>query len=97
MVNRYEKGKIYEIVEKKTMKRIFIGSTINTLSSRYFGHKKYNCKNPFTDLHKTIEQGGGFDNYKILLIENYPCKSKAELSKREAYWLRLEIDKLSDE
>jgi len=69
----YSKGKIYKIVCNIT-NEIYVGSTINTLNVRLGHHKKNNCIS-----RQILERG----DYKILLIENYPCKTKQDLLWRE--------------
>ena len=87
MVN-YQQGKIYKIVDN-TNGNVYIGSTCKkTLAERLSGHKaRYNAwklrphnNSPMTSF-KILENM----NYDIMLIENYPCKSKDELFAREAY------------
>ena len=73
----YSKGKIYKIICNITG-NIYIGSTINDLSVRLAKHK---C-----DSHSSKEILENND-YQILLIEEYPCKSKEELLWRERYWI----------
>ena len=48
-------------------------------------YKSYlnNPKNNFCTSFKALEGG----NYKIVLVENYPCNSKEELLKRERYFI----------
>lgn len=73
----YSKGKIYKIICNITGD-IYIGSTVNTLERRLEQHK---CHNHSSKL--IIERG----DYKILLIEEYPCETKQELLWRERYWI----------
>ncbi len=78
MVN-YQLGKIYELVCLMTGKR-YIGSTTKEyLSQRLAGHisESKSCK---PTRAKEIIEG---NNYKILLIEAYPCNSKDELKAKE--------------
>ena len=80
---RYENGKIYKIVDN-TNGNIYIGSTINSLSYRLSGHKtKYKSY-----LEGKCHNTRSFDiiknnNYRIELLENYPCNNKKELETRE--------------
>tara|TARA_R100000697_G_scaffold819_1_gene1758 strand:- start:604 stop:1143 length:540 start_codon:yes stop_codon:yes gene_type:complete len=75
-MNKYERGKIYKLVDN-TNGNIYIGSTIQPLSLRKYQHKQNNqC------MSKLIIKNG---NYDIILIENYPCKSKEELFSRERF------------
>ena len=72
---KYQKGKIYKIIDN-TNDNIYIGSTIKTLKERLRQHKYLNCSS-----REIIKN----NNYNIILIENYPCKSKEELELRERY------------
>ena len=91
MANKYQKvdysqGKIYKIVCNKTG-LVYIGSTYKPLNERLKRHE-YNCKryldkkcNTFISSIYVI-----FNNdYKIELIENYPCNNKKELEDREYF------------
>lgn len=84
----YSKTKIYRIVCEKTGKQ-YVGSTIQTLSGRLGRHmvklrmwqkdKKQTYYTSFPILQNP---------HRILLIENYPCHSKAEKEAREYYWIK---------
>jgi len=88
MVN-YDNGKIYKIVSENC-DNIYIGSTAESRLCRrlqkhlsnYRDYLKGNSKRYYKS-YDIFNQG----NYKIVLIENYPCKNKDELRMREQYWL----------
>ena len=76
-MNKYENGKIYKVICSET-ERVYIGSTIRTLKSRFANHKN-------------ISNGcltKGFINPKIELIENYSCQSKKELLEKEKFYIQ---------
>ena len=74
---RYDCGKIYVIKCKYDDTLIYVGSTISTLEERFIDHKSdKNCS-----LYKCVN--GDWDNWFIELYENYPCKNKYHLNKRE--------------
>ena len=84
----YKNGKIYSIRSYQT-ENIYIGSTIQKLSKRLSKHKtdykswkdgKHNYVTSFEILK--------YDDYYIELIEEYNCKSKMELEKREGEIIR---------
>ena len=84
----YQDSKIYKIVSLNTDKE-YIGSTTQPLCKRLANHltsyKSYkNGTGSFTSSYKVIDDG----NYRIYLIENYPCNSKEELEAREGYHIR---------
>lgn len=82
-LSRYENGKIYSIRSHQTDK-YYIGSSCNDLCKRLFVHrskyKKYlNDKCHYVSSYEIIK----YDDHYIEVIEDYPCKSKRELEKRE--------------
>ena len=83
----YKQGKIYKIVCNVTGK-VYIGSTIQSLSMRLMGHrvayKRFKeSKSAYVTAYQIIEQ----ENYDIVLIENCSCESNEELHKRERYFI----------
>lgn len=82
MVN-YQNGKIYRIVCNIT-KLQYIGSTCVSLSQRLGQHvSNFKTKDSGITSSKRIIEGG---DYKIFLIENYPCDTKEELLMRERHF-----------
>ena len=90
MTSNYSNGKIYKIIDCTT-DMIYVGSTIHTLADRLKGHEdKYKYflsgkKTPILTSFKILEN----NNYKIELIENFPCQSKRELEKKEGHFIKL--------
>jgi len=84
----YQKGKIYKIVSiiPELEGRCYVGSTIQPLAKRWGLHKK-DCKRKNANIQQTLKQYG-VENFKIVLIELFPCNSKEELTGREEYWIR---------
>ena len=85
MNNKYQNGKIYRLVSKHSPIPYY-GSTVQRLSKRFYEHKerfRNNSKINYSSF-KIIELG----DYKIELVENYPCNSRRELELREAYWIK---------
>jgi hypothetical protein len=76
---KYDNGKIYRLIDN-TNGNIYIGSTIQPLYKRKSQHKEGSnrCKS------KSIIENGDYD---MILIENYPCKSKEELEARERHYI----------
>lgn len=81
-INTYQDGKIYKIVDN-TNGDIYIGSTICSLQKRLWGHKTDSKKRRDITSCKIILNG----DYKIELIENYPCNTHKELLQREQYYI----------
>ena len=77
----YQNGKIYKLWSPQG-DEIYIGSTINTLARRKEQHK--------TNLNSCCSKilFEKYDDVRIELIEEYPCKNKMELNKREGYYIR---------
>jgi hypothetical protein len=88
MVN-YQNGKIYKI-ECLITGEYYIGSTCEpTLAQRLTKHvsscKQWKIGKPTTTSFNILKRG----NYKIYLIELYPCNSRDELHKREGEVIKL--------
>lgn len=87
-MNKYLNGKIYKLVDN-TNGNIYIGSTIKTLNRRLIKHKSeykgyLNEKSKFITSYDIIKNG----DYKMELIENYPCENKKQLEDREGFYIR---------
>lgn len=90
----YAEGKIYAIRSRMNEDLVYIGSTCEPLHKRLYGHRKgYQAYQKdlkrYVSSYEVLEAG---DEY-IELVENYPCKSKYELQKREGEVIRREGDK----
>jgi hypothetical protein len=81
---KYNKGRIYKLI-CKTSKKIYIGSTCNSIDERYINHiSTYNYNKTKSDLHQSFEKYGVDDHY-IELLELFPCTTVHELLAREDY------------
>lgn len=76
--DRYSRGKIYKLVSDVT-DQIYIGSCCVPLRKRLCIHKGKFNKTKSKELFKL----GG--KVEIILIEEFPCKSKMELERRERF------------
>ena len=89
----YKQGKIYKIESDKGNK-IYVGSTTTEyLSQRMRSHKyDYDAlkRDPTRGKTKSFDlfDEYGFDNCRIILIENCPCDSIDQLKAREAYYIK---------
>ena len=88
MVN-YEYGKIYKLYSKQN-NITYIGSTAEyylskRLSKHISTYKQY-LKNKTNYIYsfKILE----CEDYKIELLENYPCANRTQLEKREGYYIK---------
>jgi hypothetical protein len=84
----YQNGKIYKIINYEN-DDIYIGSTCETLSQRIAKHradlKRYiNGERHYITSFKILEKTSA----TIILLENYPCNSKEELTAREAFYIK---------
>jgi len=95
-MEKYENGKIYSIRSFQTDK-FYIGSTCNLLNVRLGQHKtqyknyllnkdKYNYISSFEIIK--------YDDCYIELLENYNCKDRNELNKREGELIRQHINNI---
>ena len=85
----YTKGKIYKIYSP-TKNLMYIGSTTRNLPQRMAEHvsafKQYkNGKGRFFTAFKILE----CEDYKIELIENYPCNNSQQLTKKEGEHIKI--------
>jgi len=87
----YSKTLIYKIVCKNPdIEGIYVGHTTD-LKSRKNCHKtRCNCQTQkFHNLYvyEYIRNNGGWDNWDMLVIEEYPCENMYEACLRERHWL----------
>ena len=96
MVN-YEKGKIYKIEAITGEGQVYVGSTTKDYLSQRFDSHRSGYKRYLKDLHTNkmtsfkLFDLYGLDGCQIVLIEEFPCKSKDELTVRESKYIR-ELD-----
>ena len=76
---RYLNGKIYALICDKTNQR-YCGSTIRTLNGRLSDHNK---KSNTCSSKEIIKNG----NFRMELLELFPCQSLRELQAREQEWI----------
>lgn len=78
----YSNGKIYKVFNETS---VYIGSTTTKLNQRLNSHKRdYKMVGGRKTTATPIIESG---DYKIELIELYPCNSNLELRKREREWV----------
>jgi hypothetical protein len=95
----YSKTQIYKwVCNDSSILCEYVGHTTNW-DKRKASHKercnqidgkKYHLK-----LYETMRENGGFDNWKMILIEDYPCTGKREAEKREQYYIDLLVEKIN--
>lgn len=82
-MTNYENAKIYKLWSP-SKNLVYYGSTIQTLTERLSKHKDdhKNKKNLASELVLNCE------DYKIELLEDYPCKNRQELNKKEGEYIK---------
>ena len=84
----YSKGCIYKIKHKEDYddENIYVGSTCNIIRRRC-QHKSNlsneNSKDYNAPVYKYIRDNGGWDDFILIKIHDYPCKDKDELNIEE--------------
>jgi hypothetical protein len=83
----YQKGKIYKLWSP-SKNLVYYGSTTQTISQRLSRHLK--C---YENYEKTNHYYSSFiilecEDYKIELVEEYPCNNKTELEKQEGEYIK---------
>jgi hypothetical protein len=96
----YSKGLIYKIVCKDVnIKEGYYGSTTD-LRNRKHTHKTsyYNVKSTGynSPIYNFIRCNGGWDNWNIILIKEYPCNSKLELEREERRCMEEDHNRLNN-
>lgn len=77
---------IYKIVCRDLeIKNCYVGHTTD-FSNRKRRHK-CNCKNEIQYVYQFIREHGGWVNWDMIMIEQYPCNNLYEASARERYWI----------
>jgi len=90
----YNRAKIYKLCCKDpNITDIYVGSTLNHYRRK--NQHKSRCNNPNSKsynfhVYKFIRNNGGFDNWNIIVLEEYEAKNKNDLLWKEREW----IDKL---
>lgn len=90
----YSKTQIYKLIHKDDHndENIYIGNTTHFVN-RKCKHKT--CCNNILDKaynqkkYKYIRENGGWEEWEMKWIEDYPCNNKLEADAREEYWRRL--------
>ena len=88
---KYENGIIYKIVCNDTsITDCYVGSTTNIIKRRQY-HKS-DCNNEKSKhynryVYQFIRNNGNWQNWSLVLIENYSCNNKLELERRERYYI----------
>jgi len=97
---KYENSIIYKLCHCNDLENenIYVGSTTNFRDRKY--HHKSNCNNEKNKeynlfVYQFIRDNGGWDEWKMIPIEVYPCNDKKELEVRERHYIELLKPKLN--
>lgn len=87
MTRDYSKGLVYRLVYNHLT--YYVGKTTN-FTVRKNAHKSC-CYNPNSctyhlPIYKFIRENGTWEDWDMVLIEYFPCKTDLELGKRERHW-----------
>ena len=90
-ITDYTKTKIYKLVCKDIhITKIYVGHTTNWVKRK--SNHKSNCNNSNSKMYdyfvyQFIRENGGWDNFDMILIEEYECENKLQAEQRERYWV----------
>jgi hypothetical protein len=99
LLANYNNTVIYKIYCKNdNVNDIYIGHTTN-FKQRNKLHKS-NCnvetsKGYNYKIYKIIRENGGWDNWNMSIVEEYPCNNVNEARDRERYWIEKESSQLN--
>jgi len=84
----YSKTVMYKIVcNDLSIKDCYVGH-ISDFRKRKYNHKN-TCNNNISKfkVYQFIRVHGGWENWTMVMIEQYPCNNVLEASRRERYWV----------
>jgi hypothetical protein len=90
-MERYERGVIYKICCRDPRRtECYVGSTCNLVrrrcSHKHMCHNERRVEYSYP-LYRHIRENGGWENWEVVPVEEYPCASKTALRIREQYWI----------
>jgi hypothetical protein len=81
---------IYKLVcNDLSVQDLYVGSTTD-FDRRKNEHKREANKKSEYKVYKMINEYGGWDNWSMIKIEDYPCKSSQDAKQRERYQMELQ-------
>ena len=88
----YQKTIIYKIVcNDLSITDTYVGHTTDFNARR--ARHKHACMFETNKLHytiyKTIRNNGGWDNWKMVEVEKFPCNDRNEAAARERFWYEI--------
>lgn len=69
---------------------IYVGHTCNFTRRKY--EHKFHCNNEHSEkynynVYTFIRDNGGWNNFDMVMVEQYPCENKLESERRERHWI----------
>ena len=86
----YSKTIVYQIrCDELEVGNIYIGSTTDFIKRK--SNHKSNCNNEKSKsynykIYEIIRNNGGWNNWKMIQVEEYPCENNRQAEEREEYW-----------
>jgi hypothetical protein len=77
----YSRTIIYKIQHNEIEELLYVGHTTD-FTKRKNKHKS-SCKSKQFKLYQTIRDNGGWDCFKMVMVEEFPCVNKLQACKRE--------------
>ena len=84
----YTKAKRYSLVSDVD-NEVYVGSTCSDLKTRFSRHKACSKTYQTRRVYAHIAATGGWDNWRIVLVEAVPCKNSDELYEHERRHIKL--------
>lgn len=96
----YKKSSIYKIVNQfdKDEKMVYIGTTTNYSVRKYQHRRRCNDENDKgynNKIYRYIRQFGGWYNWKMIKIEDFPSEKGEDIFERERFWIHYYNAKLN--
>ena len=91
----YGKTEIYKIIHvDPDIDLSYVGHTTNFVqrekNHKYVcEHKNGHGSNCNCQVYNVIRSNGGWDNFKMVFVEKWPCKNKREAEAREQHWIEI--------
>lgn len=88
---KYENAVVYKLCCKDaSITDEYFGSTCNKYKRKQ--NHKCSCNNENNDkynfpVYQFIRANGGFNNWDMIILEEYPCESKVQLQMKEREWI----------
>ena len=77
----YSRTIIYKIQQKDIEALLYVGHTTD-FTKRKCSHK-LNCKSNQIKVYQMVRDNGGWDCFKMVMVEEFQCKNKLQACKRE--------------